>query len=230
VLPRFGPCPKSTSVGNYKVYEKDLALGGRPFLHEAFCVAEPRVLLCYSVFGKDSSQSLLRRVLGSKQDLPASLNAALRSSPCLKAVHVAVRFRDNPKIQTQARGDLKQLVAGVDWAVLEASIDAQSVFLGRGRLACVASESPAGLRKHIEELLVAALKRTGDSRDALLFRLLVKELRRSLRWTEEGTSLVADFRVEAEDLHLLICSLGTSAQSTFQKVGTKVKATGGGGK
>jgi hypothetical protein len=219
---------KSTSVGKHKVYEKDLALGGRPFLHEAFCVAEPRVLLFYSVFGKDAGQSLLRRVLGSHQELPVSLNAALRSSPGLKTIHVAVCIRDNPKVQ----GDLKRLVGGLDWVVLEAAIDAESVFLGRGRLACTAGESPAGLRKRIEGLLATALtsQRTRDPRDALLARLLVKELRRSLRLTEEGKSLVADFRVEAEELYLLICSLGTTAQSTFQKVGKEVKSSSGGGR
>jgi hypothetical protein len=208
---------KTVAVGKYKVYENDLLrIGGSDVVsRQTFCVPEPRVCLCYSMGFSGTDVSLLRRVLEATGERPlsASLKAALEGGPAVKPVYLALAIRNDKKLQTRmSAGGLGRVVRGVDWAVLSAEINEENSFAGTVVLGCAPGQAPGAVRKEFEDVLAKSAQRSA----------LLKEVQRSLSWEERDHSLVVGFRVDAQELYLMICQLGRQAESTFKKVSTKI--------
>jgi hypothetical protein len=225
---------KSSAVGKYQLFEKAIRRGGVFDTYEAYCVPEPRVVLADARGGRDVSRELLRHVLEVDREpsLSDGLKAALHSAADLKTLFVAYSLRDSAKARAELladpTGDLKRIATGVDWVAFETELNDAGAFAGRARFACGAGETPAGLRKHLEGLLAKVVQQAsakwqhGAATDRAVAQRFVKDFQRSLTWKEEGRSLVVDFRADARGLYDVICSLGRSAQSTFESVGTTV--------
>jgi hypothetical protein len=228
---------KSSTAGKYQLFEKSLRRGGVFDPYEAFCVPEPRVLLADAPGGRDVSRELVRHVLEADraQPLAEGLRAALQSVADVKTIFVAYSLREDAKARAELLADrtgaLKRIAEGVDWLAVATELKDDSVFVGRARFACGAGETPAGLRTHLEGLIAKAVEEAttkgnrGAGTDQEVAQRFVKDFQRSLTWKEEGRSLVVDFRADARGLFDTICSLGRSAQSTFQSVGTTIGST-----